>query len=228
MKNRIYFSLCVAALSTNAHGAYDLQRMSKQTGLSQQTVNNWMREFQWLEDSHEKFSASYYGTFSRIINTYNLKRGCEVGVAYGGHACDILTKTKVETLYCIDPYAAEFHPHLAQAGVLELYFLRVKTRMSDFGNRVYILRDYSLSAANRFQDNELDFVFIDADHTYESTKADIVAWYQKVRVGGILGGDDYATQWPGVPQAVNEFVAEYNLTLHIDEAEPRIWWIQKP
>jgi len=228
MKNAIYLYLCIAALSTHAHAAYDLHALSKQTGLNLQTIDYWMRQFQWLEDSHEKYSASYYGTFSRIINTYNLKRGCEVGVAYGGHACDILTKTNVTMLYCIDPYAAELHPHLANAGALELYFLRVKTRLSDFGNRAELVRSYSLAAARMFENNELDFVFIDADHSYESAKADIIAWYKKVKPGGIIGGDDYATQWPGVPQAVNEFVAEYNLTLHIDEAEPRIWWVQKP
>jgi hypothetical protein len=67
------------------------------------------------------------------------------------------------------------------------------------------LRETSLSASTHFKDASLDFVFIDADHSYESVKADIDAWLPKVRHGGILAGHDYgAPLWPGVKQAVDE------------------------
>jgi predicted O-methyltransferase YrrM len=49
-----------------------------------------------------------------------------------------------------------------------------------------------------------DFVFIDADHSYPSVKADILAWVPKVCRGGILAGHDYDPAWPGVVQAVDE------------------------
>ena len=49
----------------------------------------------------------------------------------------------------------------------------------------------SLEAANQYDNNSLDFVFIDASHEYESVKADIEAWYSKVKSGGFIGGHDY-------------------------------------
>ena len=59
-------------------------------------------------------------------------------------------------------------------------------------------------AAATYPDQSLDFVFLDADHDYESVKADIAAWLPKVKPGGILAGHDYMCGWPGVDRAVAE------------------------
>lgn len=53
------------------------------------------------------------------------------------------------------------------------------------------VRMTSTEAAQSYPDNSLDFVFIDADHTYEAVKQDIEAWWPKVKPGGILAGHDY-------------------------------------
>ena len=48
------------------------------------------------------------------------------------------------------------------------------------------------------------FVFIDASHLYEQTKADIRLWYRKVKDEGILAGHDL-NQEP-VGRAVREVI----------------------
>ena len=73
-----------------------------------------------------------------------------------------------------------------------------------FPGRVRIVRADSVAAASRIEDGSLDFVFIDADHSYEGCKADIEAWAPKVRKGGLVCGHDYNRKWPGVVQAVDE------------------------
>ena len=75
------------------------------------------------------------------------------------------------------------------------------------------IRTTSLEGSKLYEDSSLDFVFIDAAHDYESVKADIAAWYPKVKAGAVLGGHDYHASWPGVIQAVNEFISENNYTL---------------
>lgn len=51
-----------------------------------------------------------------------------------------------------------------------------------------------------------DAVFIDASHTYEDTRDDILFWAPLVKRGGLLAGDDYAPEFPGVVRAVDEYV----------------------
>ena len=48
------------------------------------------------------------------------------------------------------------------------------------------------NAAKLFQDNSLDFVYIDSAHDYEHTKEDLETWYPKVKKGGLFCGDDSA------------------------------------
>ena len=78
----------------------------------------------------------------------------------------------------------------------------------------------SIDASNTYADNSLDFVFIDANHTYESVKEDIVAWWPKVKLGGIISGHDYHIGAMGVIQATNELF-DYVRTVS------SCWWVEK-
>ena len=80
-----------------------------------------------------------------------------------------------------------------------------------------IIKDQSWNAANKFEDGSIDFVFIDADHVYESVKRDILAWLPKVKKGGIIAGHDYCNEHPGVIQAVDEIFGEKLNRDYIDE-----------
>ena len=71
--------------------------------------------------------------------------------------------------------------------------------------RVIMVRQPSLVAARSIMSGlRFDMVFIDAEHTYESVRADIAAWRGLVAPGGLLCGHDYGGPWVGVTHAVNE------------------------
>jgi predicted O-methyltransferase YrrM len=68
----------------------------------------------------------------------------------------------------------------------------------------------SVEASKTFEDKSVDFVFIDAGHTYEEVVEDIKSWLPKVKKGGFIGGHDYYRDPPGKEQegvhnAVHEF-----------------------
>lgn len=63
-----------------------------------------------------------------------------------------------------------------------------------------------------FQDNSLDFVFIDGNHSYPAVRADIRNWWRKLKPGGWMAGDDLIHG--GVRYAVEEFFGPECSTKH--------------
>lgn len=79
----------------------------------------------------------------------------------------------------------------------------------------------SVEAAATYEDNSLDFVFIDADHTYDAVKSDILAWLPKIKINGIISGHDY--DHPPVKQAVHELLDVFG----VNNAQGAPWWAAK-
>jgi hypothetical protein len=62
-------------------------------------------------------------------------------------------------------------------------------------------------------DSPIKFLHIDADHNYHPVKEQI-EWAKPLMVeGGIMCGDDYSHNWPGVVQAVNETLPEHRVEI---------------
>lgn len=74
-------------------------------------------------------------------------------------------------------------------------------------NLYHILIGDSAEQSNYLPDNTLDWVYIDAGHSYDEVKADFQAWYPKVRSGGIVSGHDYGdNDCIGVKQFIDEYM----------------------
>ena len=81
------------------------------------------------------------------------------------------------------------------------------------GLSIMIRKLWSKQASALYEDEALDFVFIDAGHSYEDVLSDIRAWLPKVKAGGILAGHDYENErYPGVKKAVDELLPEAKKT----------------
>ncbi len=96
------------------------------------------------------------------------------------------------------------------------------------------MKAYSTEAAQTFQDNTLDFVYIDGDHSYKAVTEDITEWIKKLKPGGIMAGDDYIRsdrdkRFYDVIRAVNDYVEKNNIRLYIYQAgrTPSNWMFYK-
>lgn len=74
---------------------------------------------------------------------------------------------------------------------------------------VLFIKGSTLEGAKQIPNGVLDFCFIDADHSYETVKADILAYLPKMKKGGLLCGDDWENG--GVAQAVKEVIGEVDV-----------------
>lgn len=61
------------------------------------------------------------------------------------------------------------------------------------GAELQILRMWTTEAALKVPDESIDFIYVDARHDYCGVKEDIETWWPKLKVGGIMAGDDYLT-----------------------------------
>jgi hypothetical protein len=95
-----------------------------------------------------------------------------------------------------------------------------QARCWDYRERVVPLRMSSLDGLRRVADAGLepDFVYVDAEHTYEAVTAELNL-ARKLFPHALLGGDDY--DWTGVRQAVDEFAKKNNLL--VDRYGARGW-----
>lgn len=122
-------------------------------------------------------------------------------------AVEIYNSKKDIEFYCVDTW--EGGPdHQGREELSDLYNIFLHN-MKPVEGYYTPLKKTSLDASKEFEDNSLDFVFIDASHEYEDVKNDIMAWLSKVKPGGILAGHDYYPEesfdwFPGVKRAVNE------------------------
>jgi uncharacterized Rossmann fold enzyme len=141
--------------------------------------------------------------------------GVEVGVFRGGLSQRLLLNKPDLYLHMVDSWttgnqqyikSGDYHANLSQQEQ-DGYF-EDSVRVTEFAaDRRKVWCMSSVEAAEKFADESLDFVFLDADHSYEGCAEDIRAWRPKLKPDGILCGHDYDNKdYPdfGVKQAVDE------------------------
>jgi hypothetical protein len=130
-------------------------------------------------------------------------------------AVEIINSNKNIKFDCIDTWEGSVE-HVNRDEVKDnTLFDKFISNIEPVKNVINPIRMPSLDAVNLYDDNSLDFVFIDASHDYENVKKDIIAWYPKVKSNGLFAGHDYDPSWEGVVRAVDEFINERGYTLSI-------------
>lgn len=128
----------------------------------------------------------------------------EIG-CYAGESTTIWCKNFKE-VFAVDPWAdgkgydSNDYASRAMSDNIENQF---DNRMSKFDNFEKI-KDFSYNVVDQFEDESLDFVYIDGEHTYDGVKKDIELYLPKIKKGGYIGGHDYKPKWQGVMDAVDE------------------------
>jgi len=80
--------------------------------------------------------------------------------------------------------------------------------LSGLGNLINLVVASGQVHSQSYEDESLDFVFVDAQHTYDDTVQILRAFVPKLRRGGVLAGHDYSDAFPGVRRAVRDVLGE--------------------
>jgi hypothetical protein len=150
--------------------------------------------------------------------------GAEIGVETGDNSLYILKTLNITKLYLVDPYA----PYMdgdegTQRDSTEFYTVAQNT-LKKYEEKVQFILRFSEQAAELLPEN-LDFVYIDANHNYEHVKKDIEVYYPKIKGEGVIGGHDFSTPYQGLMRAVTEFNQRLGIKLYVKQPD---WWVVKP
>lgn len=128
---------------------------------------------------------------ARLFAELGFRTGTEVGVEQGEYSEVLCRENPDATIYLVDPWQAYrgYQNHVSQELWGE-WLEKTKIRLEPFTNW-RIIRKFSMDAVRDFRDGELDFVYIDANHSLPNVINDIIEWARKIRPGGILSGHDF-------------------------------------
>ncbi len=155
--------------------------------------------------------------------------GAEVGVFQGVNAENILQHLNIKKLYLVDPYAPYPEYLDSTTPVLKQAEKISAERLEPYKEKIVWIRKFAAEAKKDIPDM-LDFVYIDANHSYGFAFQDVENFWPKIRKGGVLSGHDYydfpdtAPRPRGVKRAVDEFAAKNKLKVCSEGID---WWIVK-
>jgi hypothetical protein len=124
----------------------------------------------------------------------------EVGVYRGNFASQILRRCEaIEKYYMLDPWRHLDNwnkPANTEDDVFEQILAEARSRTDFAAEKRVILRGKTTEVVDEIPDGELDFAYIDGDHTLRGVTIDLIRLFPKVRPGGWIGGDDFcSTIW---------------------------------
>jgi hypothetical protein len=203
------------------------------------------------------FNINTREDFVNIFTALNYNLGAELGTYQGSFAKHILDSWNGK-LICIDLFDRKDNTNLFQEkGFFKLHIQDKSTLIPLFNNNIYPHKDRILtvqsntsSAAKFFPDNHFDFIYIDADHSYESVLSEMINWYPKLKSKGLFSGHDFLPNFDyslknneifqphdkseyvgtfGVNTAVTEFTNQYNIKFYTtNEPYWKSWYWFKP
>lgn len=128
----------------------------------------------------------------------------EIG-SYVGDSTEIWAQ-HCKTVHCIDPWINGYDDTDPSSYVwdMEIIERQFDILVAQYPN-IKKHKMVSTEGAALFDDESLDFIYLDGNHLFEFVKMDIKAWLPKLKKPGLFGGHDYQHKWaPEVKPAVIE------------------------
>ena len=161
-----------------------------------------------MMDNNRRYAFSIFLQKLKDLNKKDMI-GIEIG-CYAGESTELFVNSGLfKIFYGIDPWENGYDPLDITNDVVipaePVFDARFK------GNTIIRkIKNKSENVANNFQNESIDFIYIDGNHQYQAVKKDLELYYPKIKINGIISGHDYEISEKtfhikGVKKAVNEF-----------------------
>lgn len=157
----------------------------------------------------------------KLFAELKFTKGAEVGVDRGLFSDFMMKNIPNLHLSGIDPWINEVYedgnPYKEPQDYFNECYEESMRRLKPYidAGTYTVIRKFSMDALKDFEDNSLDFVYIDANHDFLHVTEDIQYWLRKVKPGGILSGHDYAFYPTGKLNHVKRALQAYAMSYHL-------------
>lgn len=163
-------------------------------------------------------------TVLSLVDQSRPKVYVELGTWFGASAIAVARSVRRwgGTVTCIDTWAGELNDDGGSVGGKSpLMLMSCARAMVEAGVSASVrLVPAMTSEAAKYWTEPIDFLYIDADHSYEGVLADLQAWVPHVKKGGVVAGDDYNhPRYPGVKRAWHDYERMTGLLFALSEPE---------
>jgi ASC-1-like (ASCH) protein len=174
--------------------------------------NHHLPAAEWVQKQIE-YTATSSPSGEGLIEPINNLKGELVGVEVGvclAHTTEAFAKgiKNLKKLYAVDNYPTfvDWDGSDWNKDRQDLMKKAAQDKMLAHKDKVEFLHVSSEEFVKTIEDESLDFVFIDGDHSFEAALKDFQNYYPKVKKGGIFGGHDI--QLDSVRNALTYFLKE--------------------
>lgn len=181
----------------------------------------------FYKDIHGWFD--YEQLYSSAVSQFKKEKGIfvEVGSWKGKSisylAVEIINSKKNIELYSVDTFLGGPELQKDEEIINKTLYSIFTQNIKPVKDVVNVLHMPSVEASKKFEDESIDFLFLDASHEYNDVLDDLNFWYPKVKTGGVFAGHDIKGH--GVYGALMQFNSIHSK--QVTEVPPHSWFFKK-
>ncbi len=146
--------------------------------------------------------------YSEMVNKFPsgshfVEVGSWIGMSAAYLGVEIVNSGKDIKLDCVDNFEGTIETQDQPCVINKTMYNEFLVNIEPLKHIINPIKLPSTEASKLYENESLDFVYIDAEHTEEAIKQDLKHWYPKVKVGGVFAGHD--SGYPGIKKSLEEF-----------------------
>jgi hypothetical protein len=155
----------------------------------------------WMKGRGVPTFKTRFGLPKLLDKEEGFHRGIELGVQEGKFSYwTLMHWTNCTEYHLVDLWGHQENyedvANVDQASQDKIYQLAMRD-LEEYKDKIHVCRNYTPVCVNNYEDEYFDYIYVDARHDFKGVWEDLVAYWPKLKVGGIMAGHDYVTNDDG-------------------------------
>jgi predicted O-methyltransferase YrrM len=150
-----------------------------------------------------------------LCKIYDIKTYVEIGVHNGASMSYVVSNDKnIKKCIGIDLFENTFGHYIKDKITQQKTSSNIEKNNKN--NQLFLIKGNSndnktkIKLVEKLNNNKIDLLFIDGDHSYEGVKNDFINYENFVNINGFIVLDDYCKKYPGILKFVDEYIKKNN------------------